>query len=110
MIFETFDVVVVPFPFTDIQARKRRPALVLSNPVFNDAHTVVALAMITSARQSRWPSDTPIRGGPDAGLRAESVVRLKLFTLDRGLVLRKIGALNQEDRAAITRTIRAHLV
>ena len=110
MTFEAFDVVVVPFPFTDIRASKRRPALVLSKAAFNDAHAVVALAMITSARQARWPSDTAIERLAHAGLRAQSVVRLKLFTLDRTLVLRKIGTLSQEDRTAVTQTLRAHLV
>ena len=30
MIYEPFDVIVVPFPFTDSLKTKRRPALVLS--------------------------------------------------------------------------------
>ena len=30
MTYRQFDVVVVPFPFTDVEASKRRPALILS--------------------------------------------------------------------------------
>lgn len=35
MTCEPFDVVVVPFPFTDRRAAKRRPALALSSAGFN---------------------------------------------------------------------------
>lgn len=110
MTFDAFDVAVVPFPFTDIDAGRRRPALVVSNSAFNDAHAVVVLSMITSAGRAGWPSDIPITNTAHAGLRVESVVRLKLFTLDRVLVLRRIGALDKRDRAAAAKLIRAHLL
>ena len=51
--FEAFDVVVVPFPFTDRNTTKRRPALVLSDArAFNEQAGHFVLAMITSARHS----------------------------------------------------------
>ena len=60
MIYEPFDIVVVPFPFTDSSRTKRRPALVLSQKSEFGAiieHTV--LAMITSQKNEpynlRWP-------------------------------------------------------
>lgn len=50
MTFERFDVVVVPFPFTDVDAVKRRPALVISNAqTFNRSVGHSAIAMITTA-------------------------------------------------------------
>jgi mRNA interferase MazF len=66
--FERFAVVRVPFPFTDRQAQKRRPALVLSLPGFQQACGHVLLAMITSARRSSWPLDWPIEDLRAAGL------------------------------------------
>ena len=101
MTFDAFDVVVVPFPFTERAATKRRPVLVVSGGRFNAGHGQVVLAMITSAAHTDWPSDTPIRGLKGAGLRAPSVVRLKLFTLDRRLVVRRIGRLGTKDRTAV---------
>jgi mRNA interferase MazF len=95
--FEAFGVVVVPFPFTDRTAVRRRPALVVSSRAFNASHAQVVLAMITSAVHAGWPSDMPIRGLGSAGLRAASVVRLKLFTLDQHHVLREIGSLAPGD-------------
>ena len=109
MTFEAFDVVVVPFPFTNRDASKRRPALVVSNRSFNETHPVVVLAMVTSAANAGWPSDVSITDLAGAGLKAESVVRMKLFTLDQALIRRKIGALGVRDRTAMERTVRAHL-
>ena len=101
MTFDACDVVVVPFPFTDRAAAKRRPALVVSKSAFNAGHGVVVLAMITSAANSGWPSDIPILDKVSAGLSADSIVRFKLFTLDRELVLRRIGSLIGADRDAV---------
>ncbi len=105
MSFERFDVVVVPFPFSKRAAAKRRPALVLSGHDFDSGHGHAVLAMITTARHTAWPSDTAIANLAAAGLTAPSVVRLKLFTLDGALILRRIGRLADGDAAAMTRTL-----
>ncbi len=95
---QAFDVVVVPFPFTDRSASKRRPALVLSAPKFNDAARHSVLAMITSAEQAAWIGDCAIRDLPAAGLSEPCVVRLKLFTLDHRLIIRRCGQLAAADQ------------
>ena len=100
MTFETFDVVVVPFPFTDRDAERRRPALVVSSPDFNETHAQSILAMITSA-DGRWSSDVALRDWTEAGLSVPCNVRLKLFTLDDALILRKAGALSERDAEAV---------
>ena len=94
------DVVIVPFPFTDRDAAKRRPALVCSAAAFNRQARHLVLAMITTATHSPWPGDVPIRDLADAGLPAPSVVRWKLFTLDASFVLGRAGALSSRDRTA----------
>jgi len=94
--FEPFDVVVLPFPFTDRKALKRRPALVVSSARFNNWHEQLVLAMITSTR-SEWPSDVAISEWETANLTVPSKVRLKLFTFDRALIVRKLGTLSLAD-------------
>lgn len=103
--FKPFAVIVVPFPFADSTAVKRRPALVLSAQAFNDRAAHVVLAMITSRENRGWPLDTEIRDLGAAGLSHASVVRMKLFTLDERFVLRKAGALAEADRAAVQRAL-----
>nr|VFK49483.1 MAG: mRNA interferase MazF [Candidatus Kentron sp. TC] len=109
--FDAFDVVVVPFPFTDRTTTKRRPALVLSDrDAFNERVDQLVLAMITSARNSDWPLDVKIGNLDSAGLPSASVVRMKLFTLDTRLVTRKAGTLADSDQrtviAALNRLLR----
>ena len=65
--FEQFDVVRVPFPFTDRTATKNRPALILSQSDFNNAADHSVLIMITSAIND-WPLDCPIQDIQAAGL------------------------------------------
>jgi mRNA interferase MazF len=108
--YKPFDVVVVPFPFTDIKADKRRPALIISNNVnFNKKSGHAVLAMITSQKNPDWPLDIPITGSPQAGLKAPSKVRMKLFTLDNRLIVKKIGTLAPKDNNAVARALRSLL-
>ena len=96
MICERHDVVVVPFPFSDRAAAKRRPALVLSGRRFNrEGHTV--MAMVTTKKVPPWPADTPLANFQSAGLKVSCLVRFKIFTLDNRLILNKIGRLSEMD-------------
>jgi mRNA interferase MazF len=99
-----YEIVVVPFPFTDRSDHKRRPALALSGKDFNEESRHTVLAMITSAQNSPWPLDVPI-DFTAAGLSAASKVRLKLFTLDNRLILRRIGTLREPDRRTVARVL-----
>lgn len=104
MIFEAYDVVVVPFPFTDRASEKRRPALVLSSHKrFNAPARHAVLAMITSEAEGKagWPLDVSLRNLKAAGLAHPSLVRMKLFTLDLRLVERKAGRLATADQTAV---------
>ena len=102
MTFEPYQVVRVPFPFTDRNATKNRPALVLSDDKrFNDLAGHAVMAMITSVGNSPWPLDSVIDDSAAAGLPAPSKVRFKLFTLDHRLVRGVLGRLGADDEARI---------
>jgi mRNA interferase MazF len=92
------DVVVVPFPFVDLSAEKRRPSLILSFASFNTSHGHSICAMITTAARSKWPSDIQIKDLEPAGLARPCVIRWKLFTLPNENLLRRAGRLALADR------------
>jgi len=104
--FERFTVVRVPFPFTDRDASKNRPALVLSDSAaFNAPAGHSVMAMITSQANAPWPLDCPVSDLAAAGLPAASKVRFKLFTLDHRLVRGELGRLSGTDQQQVS----AHL-
>ncbi|MEP7346356.1 MAG: type II toxin-antitoxin system PemK/MazF family toxin [Gemmatimonadaceae bacterium] len=98
--FSPGDIVIIPFPFTDRDAAKRRPALVCSSATFNRQAQHFVLAMITTSTHTPWPGDVVISDLKSAGLPVASVVRWKLFTLDASFVLKRGGKLSARDRAA----------
>ncbi|MGE3363017.1 MAG: type II toxin-antitoxin system PemK/MazF family toxin [Rhizobiaceae bacterium] len=98
MISDRYDVVVVPFPFDDIPVRKRRPVLILSGRQFNQANNHSIVAMITTAKETNWPSDVQIEDRTTAGLLVPCVVRFRLQTMPNALMVRFLGKLGPLDR------------
>ncbi|MEP6657662.1 MAG: type II toxin-antitoxin system PemK/MazF family toxin [Betaproteobacteria bacterium] len=105
--YERFDVVRVPFPFTDREAERNRPVLVISDGVaFNRPAGHSVMAMITSAGHAPWPLDVPIGDLEAAGLPAPSILRFKVFTLDHRLVRGKLGRLAGKDQVKVQKAMR----
>ena len=91
-------VVLAVLPFTDLSGRKQRPGVVVSPE--NRAGQDLLIAFITSYKgEPLLPTDLLIsKDDPDfkeTGLKLTSVVRLdKLFTLQKGLIIGKLGNLS----------------
>ncbi len=106
---EVWDVVKVPFPYTNRPVQQRRPALVVAVPDASGAPELIWVLMVTSAAHRGWPGDVAISDLPVAGLPAASVVRsAKIATIEAGDAER-IGQLPPEDRAMVTEAMRASL-
>jgi mRNA interferase MazF len=88
------DVVVVPFPFSNLSGSKRRPALVLTNLRDDD----IIICQITSKQTDdifaqALKSDDFVSGS----LPVDSFIRpLRVFTADKHIVSRKIGQISSE--------------
>ena len=103
-----WDVVIVPFPFSNQPGAKRRPALVLSARGFN-RHGQAVLAMITTAGHHPWPGDVGLTDLKATGLNAPCLARLKLFTLDQRLIVKKIGRLATTNQQQVSRQLQTYL-
>jgi mRNA interferase MazF len=96
------DVVLVRFPFTDLAADKKRPALVLAYTARSPRYRLVTLAMITSQIEAlRLDGDVVLKHWKDSGLLHPSLLRLaKVATVDGDLVDKGIGRLSAGDLPA----------
>lgn len=85
------DIVLVPFPFTDLQGNKTRPALIIIN-----SEEDVTVCFITT--QIHWQDkyDLLITPSEYNGLKRSSLIRLSKFaTLDKSLILGRLGTLEE---------------
>ncbi|MGH7581791.1 MAG: type II toxin-antitoxin system PemK/MazF family toxin [Gemmatimonadales bacterium] len=105
--YAPFDVVVVPFPFSDRLAEKRRPALVVSTRSLA-RFGVIWLIMITSADNPSWSCDVAIPDLERAGLPAPSVVRpAKIACVEFSRVLRRAGKLDAATARRVSQGMHA---
>ena len=104
--YAPFDVVVLPFPYADRLAEKRRPALIVSGAALRPRE-ILWVVMITSAENAPWPDDIPIVDLGRAGLPAASVVRpAKIAAVEPGRIMRRAGSLEPSVRRAVAATLR----
>jgi mRNA-degrading endonuclease toxin of MazEF toxin-antitoxin module len=96
------DVVLVRFPFADLAAAKKRPALLLAQTARAPRHSLATVAMITSQIESlSLPGDVRLGDWKPAGLLHPSVLRLaKVATIDGERVEKTLGRLSRGDLSA----------
>jgi mRNA interferase MazF len=86
------DIVVLPFPFTDLSTSKKRPALVIADLVGDDLLVCQITGQIIKDPYVVELSDRDIVGGK---LKGESYIRTnKIFTADESIIYYKIGKIN----------------
>jgi mRNA interferase MazF len=100
------DVVLVPFPFTDQSGIKKRPAVVVSSVAYNVSRIDLILMAITSQiKSSQGFAEVVVVEWQKAGLLKASVIKPVMTTVERRLVLRRLGTLEHSDRAALRQAI-----
>ncbi|WP_029734215.1 type II toxin-antitoxin system PemK/MazF family toxin [Deferrisoma camini] len=105
--FEFGDVVLVPFPFTDQKAIKKRPAVVVSSRAYHLARAdLIILAVTSQVRPSSTVGEAPLVKWREAGLLKPSVFKPLIATIDKQLVLRKLGHLSDSDQRQLKAVLR----
>lgn len=102
MPFEFGTVILVPFPFTNQAAAKRRPAVVVSKfgygMIRGDA---VVMAVTSQMHANEALGEVPVVEWREAGLLKPSAIKPVFATLAQSLVLRTLGTLQPRDQAIL---------
>lgn len=99
--YKPWDIVAVPFPYTDRPVRERRPALVLGVKGIQEDHGLLWVLMITSAANRGWPGDVVVSDLGKAGLPAASVVRTAKIATIETKDAEHLGTLASRDRLTV---------
>ncbi len=104
------DVIVVPCPFTDQSATKKRPAVVVSSDAYHRERPDLILMAITSQmRPAPTVGEVAVVHWQPAGLLKPSVIKPLVTTIEARLVLRQLGSLHADDVAALRKVLAAVL-
>lgn len=105
------DIVLVPFPFTDLKGEKVRPALVLSLKEIGDD---ITLCFISSIIPNKILGNEVIlkkdnKNFKNTGLKVDSLIKVtKIATLEKNVVLGKFGDLDIENFSKVKLIIKKY--
>lgn len=97
MMLRQGDLVLVPVPFTDLSASKKRPAIVGSNDGYNAAvQDMVVVSLTSNPNVTSYSFAIETKDLTVGSLRRPGRVRVdKIFALDQSTAVRQIGTVKQ---------------
>jgi len=93
------DVMLVAFPFTNLQTTKQRPAVVISDITYQQGRPDVVLMAITSQiRQPLTFGEYLLQDWQQAGLLKPSMFKPLIATIEQTRIIRVMGHLSAADQ------------
>ena len=110
MTYERGDVVLLQFPFTTFVRGKQRPAVIVSIDIYNQAgDDVIAAAITGNLKAAQRPGDYLLSYWREAGLTKESLVKSVLFTVEKSLIIRRLGKMRETDMEGLSQGLKEAL-
>jgi mRNA interferase MazF len=99
------DIVLIPVPFTDLTASKKRPVLIVSNDMYNtESQDIIVTAITSNITQAgiQITNSDMISGE----LPKPSVIRAdKIYTLHQAIVIKQIGSISKTVQDSVKKEI-----
>ncbi|MCB0279484.1 MAG: type II toxin-antitoxin system PemK/MazF family toxin [Calditrichaeota bacterium] len=104
-IYNKWDIILVPFPFTNLKVTKKRPALIVSPAEFNMDQDYV-IAFITSNVGAEYRhGDYHLKDWQSAQLPKASMLRMKFATISKSIVVKRLGSISAGDQQNISKSL-----
>ena len=100
------DVILVRYPFTDLSSSKVRPAVIISAPHISEDVFIVPL---TSKTASLLPGEFVLEYWKAAGLNVTTAVKHGIYTVNKSMIIKKIGKLSNSDSKRLENSLRGWL-
>ena len=97
MSFKKYDIVLVYFPFTNLQTVKKRPALIISPNEYNKGPDVIVAFITSQLNTNPRLGDCKIKEWKKAKLPKPSMIRMKFATVSKSIINKKLGSLCKKD-------------
>ena len=96
--YEQGEIIVVPFPFSDLSSIKRRPVLVLSKKSDNlISDDIITCGITSNVKDSRYSVLIENENLDKGQIPAKSRIKVnKLFTIDKRIVEKSVGRINKK--------------
>lgn len=99
------DIILIPFPFTDLTGNKLRPALVLARNLKD-----ITVAFITSQIELLREFDISIKPNGSNGIKKESIIKLtKIATIESSLAVGKLGEVDTNKLIEVNDKLKLYL-
>ena len=103
--YRKWDVVLVPFPFTDLKTQKKRPAIILCPEEYNSGPDIVIMFITSNLSAFGRPGDYILTEWKNSGLPKPSMVRMKFTTIKKTMVLKSIGTISKVDQEPVNKML-----
>ena len=96
--YNQLEIVLVPFPYSDLSSSKRRPVLIISNNNYNKNYPDILVVVITSNLFKDEYSVELSNDDLELGMLPEpSIIKChKLFTIEQSQVLKRFSIINEK--------------
>ncbi|MFH1585543.1 MAG: type II toxin-antitoxin system PemK/MazF family toxin [archaeon] len=106
--FNQKDIVLIPFPYSDLTLSKKRPALIISNNKINKMQDVICCLITTKAhkddllitRSSFEEGDLPFKS---------FIKPHRIFTIQKSIILKKLCTVNNDLHDKVIKRINTYL-
>jgi len=105
MIYKKWDIILIPFPFTDLTTTKRRPGLIISPEEYNKGQDILIAYITSKLDREKRIGDYLIEKWKESHLPKPSMIRMKFATIDQSIIIKKLGRLTKSDSSGFHKKI-----